>query len=181
MTEPFIGQIQIFGFNFAPRGWAACNGATLTIQQNTALFALLGTQYGGNGQSTFQLPNFANRAVDSATLPTTPPPPGLTQRSMGETFGSNSVTLTTQEMPSHTHGVNISNQQVATKKAASPSAGNALGSPNANAFVAGTAANAQFSPTLVLPTGNNQPHENRQPYLAMNFCIALQGIFPSFP
>lgn len=179
MTEPFIGQIQIFGFNFAPRGWANCSGATLPIQQNTALFALLGTQYGGNGQTTFQLPNFTNRAACNASPISSPP--GLTQRSMGETFGSNSVTLTTQEMPSHTHGVNISNQQVATRKAASPSAGNALGSPNANAFVGGTAANAQFSPTLVLPTGNNQPHENRQPYLAMNFCIALEGIFPSFP
>lgn len=179
MTEPFIGQIQIFGFNFAPRGWASCSGATLPIQQNTALFSLLGTQYGGNGQTTFQLPNFANRAANNASPISSPP--GLTRRSIGENFGSNSVTLTTQEMPIHTHGVNISNQQVATKKAASPSAGNALGSPNANAFVAGTAANAQFSPTLVLPTGNNQPHENRQPYLAMNFCIALEGIFPSFP
>ncbi|KRB07205.1 tail fiber protein [Lysobacter sp. Root690] len=176
MTEPFIGQIQIFGFNFAPRGWSFCDGTTLPIQQNTALFALLGTQYGGDGRTTFQLPNFANRVGCSQGQG-----PGLTDRSMGETFGSNSVTLTTQEMPSHIHGVTLYNQNTTAKKAAIPSSGNSLGSPNTNAFATGTAANAQFSPTLVLPTGNNQPHENRQPYLAMNFCIALEGIFPSFP
>lgn len=175
MTEPFIGQIQIMGFNFNPRGWAFCNGATMPIQQNTALFSLLGTQYGGDGRTTFQLPNFANRAACNQGTG-----PGLTPRAIGQNFGSNSVTLSTVEMPAHTHGVTISNQQVATKKADSPSPGNALGSPNLNAFAPGNAANAQFSPTLVLPTGNNQPHENRQPYLAMNFCIALEGVFPSF-
>ncbi|QWF15034.1 phage tail protein [Lysobacter capsici] len=178
MTEPFIGQIQIFGFNFAPRGWASCSGATLPIQQNTALFSLLGTQYGGNGQTTFQLPNFTNRTANNASPISSPP--GLTRRSIGENFGSNSVTLSLLEMPTHTHAVNISNQQLPANRAASPSAGNALGSPNANAFVTATESNAQFAPTLVLPTGSNQPHENRQPYLAMNFCIALEGVFPSF-
>lgn len=175
MTEPFIGQIEIFGFNFNPRGWAFCNGTTLPIQQNTALFSLLGTQFGGDGRTTFQLPNFVNRAACSQGQG-----PGLTPRAMGEAFGSNTVTLSVPEMPAHTHGVTLYNQNLDSKKAASPSAGNSLGSPNTSAFVPGTAANAQFSPTLVLPTGNNQPHENRQPYLAMNFCIALQGVFPSF-
>lgn len=178
MTEPFVGQIQIFAFNFNPRGWAFCNGAIMPIQQNTALFSLLGTQYGGDGRTTFQLPNFIGSAACNASPLS--PPPGLTARVMGETFGSNSVTLTTDEMPAHTHAVTVYNQTDATKRTANPSTGSALASPAISAFTAGTA-NAPFSNTLVMPTGNNQPHENRQPYLAMNFCIALQGIFPSFP
>jgi microcystin-dependent protein len=176
MTEPFVGQIQIMGFNFNPRGWAFCNGATLPIQQNTALFALLGTQYGGNGQTQFQLPNFTNRAPTSMGQG-----PGLTNRAVGDTFGSNAVTLTTQEMPAHTHAVQVYNQTDPNKKAAAPSNGNALGSPSISAFAVPGSGNAPFSPAVVLPTGGNQPHENRQPYLAMNFCIALEGIFPSFP
>lgn len=175
MTEPFIGQIQQFGFNFAPRGWAFCNGATLAIQQNTALFALLGTQYGGNGQTTFQLPNFANRAACNQGQG-----PGLTDRTIGEVFGSDSVTLTSAQMPAHVHTVQVYNQPTASKKAASPSVGNALGSPSASAFAIPGTANAPFSPTVIQPAGGGQPHENRQPYLAMNFCIALQGVFPSF-
>ncbi|MGO4259324.1 phage tail protein [Lysobacter sp. TAB13] len=175
MTEPFIGQIQIFGFNFAPRGWAFCAGQTLPIQQNTALFALLGTQYGGNGTTTFQLPNFVNRTGCEQGQG-----PGLSPRSMGETFGSNSVTLTTNEMPAHNHIVQLYGQNDTSKRAGSPSSGNSLGTPASFAFAPGTP-NTSFSPSTVLPTGNSQPHENRQPYLAMNFCIALEGIFPSFP
>ena len=174
MSEPFIGQIQLFGFNFPPRGWAFCNGATLAIQQNTALFSLLGTQYGGNGQTTFQLPNFTNRAACEQGQG-----PALTDRTIGETFGSNSVTLTTQQMPQHIHTMQIYNQNDVSKRQASPAVGNALGSPVASAFFNG-AANAPFPPAVVQPAGGGQPHENRQPYLAMNFCIALQGVFPSF-
>ena len=174
MTEPFIGQIQIFGFNFNPRGWAFCNGATLPIQQNTALFSLLGTQYGGNGQTTFQLPNFVNRGACEQGRG-----PGLTPRTMGETFGTNSVTLLTGEMPAHNHIVQLYGQNDTSKRAGSPSPGNYLGTPASFAFAPG-AANAPFSPTVIMPTGNGQPHENRQPYLATNFCIALQGVFPSF-
>src|SRR5687768_9561104 len=124
MTEPFIGQIQIFGFNFAPRGWAFCNGATLAIQQNTALFALLGTQYGGNGTTTFQLPNFVNRAGCTQGQG-----PALTPHSIGENFGSNSVTLTSQEMPAHTHPMQIYNQNDVSKRQSAPANGVALGSP----------------------------------------------------
>lgn len=175
MTEPFIGQIQIYGFNFAPRGWAACNGVTMPIQQNTALFALLGTQYGGNGQTTFQLPNYVNRAATHMGQG-----PGLTPHNVGETYGVNSVTLTTQQIPAHNHSLNVYNQPTDSKKAPSPSTGNSLGSPSMSAFVAGTSANAPFSPTVLQPAGGGQPHENRQPYLAMNFCIALQGVFPAF-
>ena len=174
MTEPFVGQIQLFGFTFAPRGWATCNGVTMAIQQNTALFSLLGTQYGGNGQTTFQLPNFVNRAATNQGNG-----PGLTPHTAGETYGVSSVTLNTQQMPAHTHSLNIYNQPTDSKKAASPSTGNALGSPSMSTFVAG-AANAPFAPTVLVPAGGGQPHENRQPYLAMNFCIALQGVFPAF-
>ena len=180
MTEPFIGEIQIFGFNFNPRGWAFCNGATLPIQQNTALFALLGTQYGGNGQTTFQLPNFAGRGGCQQGQG-----PGLTPRSMGETFGVDTVTLTTPQMPIHTHPFNVYSQSDTGKRAASPSAGNALSvatDQNAFPFLAPGTINTQFAPNMIQPSaGGGQPHQNQQPYLGVNFCIALQGIFPSFP
>jgi microcystin-dependent protein len=176
MTEPFIGEIQLFGFNFAPRGWAACNGVTMAIQQNTALFSLLGTQYGGNGQTTFMLPNFVNRAGCEQGQGA-----GLTPRTIGEVFGSNSVTLTQTTMPSHTHTLTVYNQSDTTKVSATPAAGNYLGLPTAGTpFVTTTTANAQFAPNMIGPSGGGQPHENRQPYLASNFCIALQGVFPSF-
>ena len=105
MTEPYIGQIQLFGFNFNPLGWAFCNGTTLPISQNTALFSLVGTIYGGNGQTTFQLPNFAGRAGCQQGNG-----PGLSPRSLGETFGVNTVTLTSNQIPQHNHGVNAYSQ-----------------------------------------------------------------------
>jgi microcystin-dependent protein len=176
MTEPFIGEIQLFGFNFPPRQWAACNGATLAIQQNTALFSLLGTQYGGNGTTTFQLPNFTTRASCNQGTGA-----GLSQRVIGETFGANSVTLTQPEMPMHSHPFTVYNQNDTSKRASSPSSGNSLAVPSLSApFVTGGQANAQFAPAMCGPSGGGQPHENRQPYLAVNFCIALSGVFPSF-
>ena len=180
MTEPFIGQIQQFGFNFNPRGWAFCNGATLPIQQNTALFALLGTTYGGNGQTTFQLPNFAGRAGCQQGQG-----PGLTPRSLGETFGTNTVTLTSAELPAHSHAVNAYSQTATGSGSSSPVANGGL------SFLASTTASKNFIPTplnttlapnMIQPSaGGGQPHQNQQPYLGVNFCIALQGIFPSFP
>lgn len=178
MTEPYIGQIQIFGFNFNPRGWAFCNGATLPISQNTALFSLLGTQYGGNGQTTFQLPNFAARAGCEQGQGS-----GLSSRTLGEAFGTNSVTLTTNEIPTHTHALTLFSQSDASKRASSPSAGNALSSTTVGTtlpFTPPGTANAQFAPNMIAASGGGQPHANQQPYLGMNFCIALQGIFPSF-
>ena len=179
MTEPYIGEIQIFGFNFNPRNWAFCNGAALSIQQNTALFALLGTQYGGNGQTTFQLPNFAGRAGCEKGQG-----PGLTPRSLGETFGNNTVTLTSAQTPLHNHGINAFSQSEISKKSGSPSNGSALsslGSVTAKPFIA-TTLNTQFAPNMIQPSaGGGQPHQNQQPYLGLNFCIALQGTFPSFP
>ena len=176
MTTPFLGEIQVFGFNFAPLGWASCNGALISIRQSTALFALLGTSYGGDGRNNFQLPNFANRAGCNQGNG-----PGLTPRVAGETFGESSETLALGEMPAHMHQFTIYNQPDSAKNSGSPSAGNSLTSPtNTTVFVAGAQANAQFPPAMIGFTGGGQPHENRQPYLAINYCIAMQGAFPSF-
>ncbi len=179
MTQPFIGEIQMFGFNFNPRGWAFANGATLPIAQNTALFALLGTTYGGNGQTTFQLPNFAGRAGCQQGQG-----PGLTNRFLGETFGTNTVTLTAAQVPSHSHAINAFSQSDGTKRAASPATNSGLSNlTNATAkpFI-NTPINTTLAPNMISPSqGGGQPHENQQPYLGLNFCIALQGIFPAFP
>lgn len=179
MSEPFIGEIQMFGFNFNPRNWAFCNGATLPIQQNTALFALLGTTYGGNGQTTFQLPNFAARAGCEQGQG-----PGLTDRNLGETFGVNTVTLTSTQIPLHNHGINGFLPQDASKRSGSPAINGGLSQPssNANKVFAASAPNTTFAPNMLSPSqGGGLPHENQQPYLGVNFCIALQGVFPSFP
>lgn len=179
MTQPFIGEIQTFGFNFNPRGWAFANGATLPIQQNTALFSLLGVTYGGNGTTTFQLPNFAGRAGCEQGNG-----PGLSPRSLGQTFGANTVTLTNNQIPQHNHGVNSYLQPDSAKKSGTPSANSALallstGVPKP--YIA-TPINTTFAPNMITPSqGGGLPHENQQPYLGVNFCIALQGVFPSFP
>ncbi|QND50996.1 phage tail protein [Phyllobacterium sp. 628] len=176
MTEPFIGEIQLFGFNFAPQGWGSCNGATLPIRQNTALFSLLGTQYGGNGTTTFQLPNFANRAGCNQGQGA-----GLTRRNIGETFGNESITLTQGEMPAHAHSLTLYNQSESSKRAASPGTGNSLSVPNSSSpFLPNVQPNTQFAQNVIGVAGGSQPHENRQPYLAINFSIALAGVFPAF-
>lgn len=176
MTTPFLGEIQLFGFNFPPRGWASCNGATVSVQQYSALYSLLGVQYGGNGTTSFQLPNFTNRAGCNQGQGA-----GLSRRDIGETFGSNSVALTVAEMPAHTHSLTIYNQGTASKRASSPSNGNSLGSPGSSSpFVSSASPNAQFAPNIVGLTGGNQPHENCQPFLAVNFSIALSGAYPAF-
>lgn len=177
MTTPFVGEIQIFGFNFAPIGWAQCNGALLPITQNTALFSLLGTYYGGNGQNNFQLPNFAGRAACSQGQG-----PALTPRDIGEPFGTDQYTLITQEMPAHNHAENVYHQPTANLQSNIPATGYALNGPaSASVYVPG---NPVPGTTLAGPTigvaGGNLPHENRQPLLPLNFCIALQGAFPAF-
>jgi microcystin-dependent protein len=175
MTQPYIGEIQLFGFNFNPRGWAFANGATLAIAQNTALFSLIGTIYGGNGQTTFQLPNFAGRAGCEQGNG-----PGLSPRTLGETFGVNTVTLTNNQIPQHNHGVNA----YVPSTASTAVANGALSQPGISAnrpFSAGSP-NTTFAPNMISPSqGGGFPHENQQPYLGVNFCIALQGIYPSFP
>ncbi|MGY5799750.1 phage tail protein [Rhizobium hainanense] len=176
MTEPFVGEIQLFGFNFAPSGWASCNGALLIVHQNTQLFSLIGVQYGGNGTQTFQLPNFANRAGCNQGQGI-----GLTPRTAGDTFGSNDITLTQAEMPAHTHSLTLYNQGDTSKRAASPSTGDALSLPDLSSpFLTNAQPNTQFASNVIGIGGESQPHENRQPFLAVNFCIALSGAYPTF-
>lgn len=167
MSEPFLGEVRIFGFNFAPRGWAFCNGQILSIAQNTALFALLGVMYGGNGQTTFGLPDLRGRVPLGFGQG-----PGLSPYNQGQTGGTESVTLQTNQMPMHSHLVSASSQP-----------------PNAsrpgNAFLAGNGPyqaasdGTTMNPAMIGIAGGGQPHTNIQPYLAMSFCIALEGIFPS--
>ena len=172
MSDPFLAEIRIVGFNFAPRGWAFCNGQILPIAQNTALFSLLGTTYGGNGTSTFALPNLIDRAAMHSGQG-----PGLTNRVLGEQSGSATVTLTTTEIPAHAHPAGCAT-----------AAGNA-GTPINNIWAGGTgrnppplyqtgAANAAMSVNAVANNGGGQPHSNQQPFLGLNFVIALQGVFP---
>lgn len=167
MSDPFIAEIRMFAGNFAPRGWAFCNGQILPIVQNTALFSLLGTTYGGDGRSTFALPNLQGRA------PLHPGQgPGLTSRLLGETGGSTSVTLTIDQMPAHRHSAQVTAQQATDT------------TPHTDELVlpafAGFKAYGSPRDMLNLPdqSGGDQPHNNLQPYLAVNFIIALQGIFP---
>jgi microcystin-dependent protein len=172
MTQQFIGQIQPFGFGFAPKGWAQCNGQTLNIAQNAALFSLLGTQYGGNGISTFALPNLQSRVPVHA---------GAFQGEtffQGETGGAETVTLTLNTMPQHNHA--FFGTSVAGDRGA-PAAGDALakvGGPG-NPYYAPDTAPQPLNPSSVGMAGGTQAHTNIQPFQAINWCIALTGIFPS--
>jgi len=179
MSDPYVGQISMTGFNFAPVGWALCNGQTLAINQNQALFALIGTTYGGNGVSTFQLPNLQSEVpIHQGTGA------GLSTYVIGETGGTENVTLLYNNMPIHNHTVGVS---TASGTTGSPS-GNLLGVTNGGSdrtpaagnldFVT-SAANATLAATAVSTAGGNIPHTNIQPYLTINFIIALVGIFPS--
>jgi len=163
MAEPFLGELRIVSFNFAPKGWALCNGQFLPINQNQALFSLLGTTYGGNGQTTFALPDLRGRAAFHLG-------DGLTQ---GQAGGATAHTLSSQEMPQHIHFANA-----ATSDGDVPTAsGNMLGAFN-NGY--GTAASlTSLLPASVSNVGGSQPHENMSPFLVLNYVIALQGIFPS--
>lgn len=176
MTTPFLGEIQILGFNYAPNGWAQCNGALLPIRQNTALFSLIGTYYGGDGRITFQLPNFTGRAACSQGQG-----PGLTPRSVGETFGEEQLVLTSGQMPGHSHAVNAYLQPDMTLRNDTPANGNGLNLPAGSLpFVPNASPNVNFAGNVIGSAGGGAPHENRQPLLPLNFCIALQGVFPSF-
>jgi len=169
MTDPFLAEIRIFAGNFAPTGWAVCNGQLLPISQNTALFSLLGTFYGGDGKSTFALPNLQGAAPMHQGQG-----PGLSQRFVGEQGGEPSVTLLQTEMPSHTHALNATNQ---LQNLPDPAA-HAVARANANAYVQNPGSYTQMNPEAIGQTGGSQPHNNMQPYLGLTFIIALQGIFP---
>jgi microcystin-dependent protein len=172
--DQFVAEIRLFPFNFAPRGWALCDGQILPISQNTALFSLLGTMYGGDGKSTFALPNLQG-SVPLGQGQGSGLPPYFPGESAGEPF----VTLQSTEMPSHNHTLNAHAQDNATVFNPGPTVVPA-------GAVGGFAYNnnsppqfqTQFAPTTIGFAGNSQPHNNMQPYLTLNFCIALQGVFP---
>lgn len=175
MAEPYVGQIAIFGFNFAPQNWVFCNGALMAISQNQALFAIIGTTYGGNGVSTFGMPNIGNSCVVSQGQG-----PGLSNYIIGETAGITDVTLTSQQMPQHTH--------TASAMTATSNPNYVLGVQNGYWLGKETRAGELFAAngdghTLanqsISISGGSQPHSNEQPYLGMNFCMAQYGIFPS--
>lgn len=172
MADPFVAEIRIFPFNFAPKGWAFCNGQLMVLSQNTALFSLLGTMYGGDGKSTFGLPDLQGRAAMHQGQG-----PGLSLHDIGEQGGQASVTLIASELPTHTHAVNCS---TASANKLSPAGNFPAGSLPATQmrYVASAAAPVQMGPGTVNGGGGGLPHENRQPYLALNFCIAMQGVFP---
>jgi microcystin-dependent protein len=179
MTQSFIGEIDIFAFNYAPLNWAFADGSTLPIQQYTALFALLGTYYGGNGTRTFQLPNLSERGACGQGAG-----PGLTPRDIGEAFGSSTVSLVVDQIPPHTHSWSLeigNNERLPT-----PAAGSFMATtkPQAIIYLDGVTPPVPpvvgFSPKSITPNGANQPHENRQPYLALTFGICMNGVFPSF-
>ena len=171
MADPFVAEIRIFGFNFAPKGWATCDGQLLPLSQNTALFSLLGTTYGGDGKSTFALPNLADRA------PMHPGQgPGLSLHDLGEEGGSSTVTLLESEMPNHTHVARAIAPATANQDDPSPNV-QLASVTGANIYAAPNNA-APLSLSAIAPAGGSLPHNNLQPFLTMNFCIALQGVFP---
>jgi len=166
--DPFIGELRLFGFNFAPVGWAICQGQLLPISTNTALFSLLGTLYGGNGQTTFGLPDLRGRAPLGFGQG-----PGLSSYDQGQAGGSEQVTLLAPQLPPHNHSVAAASSATAKNPAGAVPAVTGAGASY------GTSTDLSMSPTMVGGGGGSQPHENRPPYLALNWCIALQGVYPS--
>ena len=170
MAEPFLSEIRIFSFNFPPKGWAFCNGQLLPINQNQALFSLLGTVYGGNGQTNFALPNLRGRASIHEG----------NGHDLGEAAGSSAVTINIQQLPTHLHFLNNNMAVVDANTNATQ------GAPGGNNWAnygkvqwCTSQPNAAMHPASVTSVGGSQAHTNMQPYLVLNFCIALQGIFPS--
>ncbi|MCP5108609.1 MAG: phage tail protein [bacterium] len=197
MSEPFIGQIQTYGFNFAPRGWALCDGQLLPISQNTALFSLLGTIYGGDGRTTFALPDLRGRAPIHFGNG-----PGLSTRKIGSRGGEQWVTLAVTQMPSHNHDATVGNIDLGTISAklrcnttesnTQAPEGNALANSNRNTYLNAapdqdmhadsievTQSGTAGGTVTVYNNGGSQPHDNMQPYLTINYSIALVGLFPS--
>ena len=171
MADPFVAEIRIFPFNFPPKGWAFCNGQILPLSQNTALFSLLGTTYGGDGRSNFALPNMQGSA------PMHPGQgPGLSLHDLGETGGSQTVTLLQSEIPSHSHSLMA---VASTGSKSLPTANSLARAGGATPYLPPAGAPlASMSPNALTLAGGGQPHNNMQPFLTLNFCIALQGVFP---
>jgi microcystin-dependent protein len=171
MADPFVAEIRIFPFNFAPKGWAWCDGQLMPLSQNTALFSLLGTTYGGNGKSNFALPDLQGRA------PMHPGQgPGLSLHDLGETGGSETVTLLESEIPAHSHALRASSDDGDLKAPASTRV--LARSTNGFLYQNSTSGLQSMSTQALAPAGGDAPHNNLQPYLTFYFCIALQGVFP---
>jgi microcystin-dependent protein len=170
MADPFVAEIRIFPFNFAPKGWAWCDGQLLPLSQNTALFSLLGTTYGGDGKSTFALPDL------QGSSPMHPGQgPGLSLHDLGETGGTETVTLLQSEMPAHSHAMMGAANDPALAKLISNQASFSL---SQGGGIYQDSQNAQLAPEAITPSGGDQPHNNLMPYLTLYFNIALQGVFP---
>jgi microcystin-dependent protein len=179
MGTPYMSEIRIMAFDFAPQGWAQCNGQLLPINSNQALFSLLGTTFGGNGQTTFGLPDLRGRiAIDEGN-----------GHALGEVGGEQGHTLTVAELPTHIHTFNVDATTPASSNVTTPAAntvfGQSVGAPSTGSSFAvsmydvPSAGTQAMAPATLATTGGSQPHENMQPYLVLNFCIALQGVFPS--
>lgn len=173
MSEPFLAEIRLFPYNFAPRGWAFCQGQLLAISQNTALFSLLGTTYGGNGITTFALPDLRSRVPIHVGQG-----PGLSPYDLGQVGGTETVTLNTSQLAPHPHPANCLNAN-----GNQPQPNNAVWATDlgGNPQYGVTKAAGTMAPNIIGPSGNGQPHNNIQPYQTLNYCIALQGIFPQRP
>ena len=169
MSEPFVGEIRMFGFGFAPQGWAQCNGQLLPINQNQALFSLLGTTYGGDGRITFALPDLRSRVPVCQGQG-----PGLSSYPEGQAGGAETVTLAAAQMPAHAHPVKASSGAASSGQAE----GRALARSASHIYTAKPDTSTVMNADMLGDTGGSQPHGNIQPYLAVNFCIALAGIFP---
>lgn len=169
--DPYIGEIKLVPYNFAPLGWALCNGALLAISQNEALFALIGTMYGGDGQSTFQLPDLRGRVALHLGQGA-----GLSNYAQGEVAGAPATTLTAAQIPAHTHAVAVSS---ALGNLPNPSGQHLGAAPLGLGYAYGTTSNGTMPAGAIASTGGSQPHSNEQPYLGLNYIIALEGVFPS--
>ena len=180
MSEPFVGEIRILPYTFAPRAWASCDGQTLPISQNQALYAIIGTIYGGNGTTTMQLPDLRARAPIHRGAG-----PGLTPRQLGQRLGQSSVTLTEAEIPAHQHSVQVVNVEADQPAPAGHALSNAVTTrrgqtaPLSMYAPATTTPSVQMSAGIMATAGGSQAHENRQPFLGIQFCMSLQGLFPS--
>ncbi|RJX38722.1 phage tail protein [Paenibacillus pinisoli] len=173
--DPYVGEIRIFAGNYPPAGWALCNGQEIRIEQNPALFSVIGFQYGGDGKTNFKLPNLMGQAAMG-----TGQGPGLTPRTIGEQAGTQSVTLTQNQMPMHTHVPQAVNQPGTASNPANQywAETAAIGRPPVQLSLYGQQPNVQMLPTALSVQGGSQPHNNMQPFLAMNFIIALEGVYP---
>jgi len=177
MSESFLGEVRIFGFSFAPAGWALCNGVTMPLRQQTALYSLIGTTFGGDGTTNFQLPNLVDRSLCGTGTGT-----GLTPRDLGDAFGEEQVVLDSTTMPAHNHVLSILEGGSAKSRQVTPDASSALsGAEIMSLYVTDPRPQVGFAPVGTTVSGGGQPHDNRQPMLALNFCISLDGDYPAFP